>query len=482
MGSQNGSLSPLPLHVFMVSFPGQGHVNPILRLGKRLASKGLLVTFSAPETVGVEMRKANAKISEEPTPYGDGFIRFEFFDDEFDPYGPHGGDLDFQLEQMERVGSVKLSRILDEHERQGRPVSCMINNPFIPWVSDVAEKHGIPCAVLWVQSCASFSAYYHYQNELVRFPSETEPFLDVQLPCMPLLKYDEFPSFLHPSSPYKFLARAILGQFKSLSKPFCILMDTFQELEPEVLEYMSKLCPIKTVGPLFLTPKSTGGGPSGDVRGDLVKVDSCTEWLDSKPISSVVYISFGSVVELKQEQVDEIAYGLLNSGVSFLWVRKPPKPVFRPTVLPDGFLEKVGDNGKVVQWCLQEQVLAHPSVACFMTHCGWNSSMEAITSGVPVVAFPQWGDQVTDAKYLVDVFKIGVRLSRGDAENMVTTRDEVEKCLIEATRGAKAAEMKENALKWKKKAEEAVAEGGSSDRNLEEFVEEVRNRCGGGKH
>nr|GMD09937.1 limonoid UDP-glucosyltransferase-like [Ipomoea batatas] len=478
MGSENGGVPPL--HVFMVSFPGQGHVNPLLRLGKRLAGKGLLVTFSAPEHVGVEMRKANSKISEEPTPYGDGFIRFEFFDDEFDPCGPHGTDLDFQLDQMERVGSVKLSGILDKHEKQGRPVSCLINNPFIPWVSDVAEKHGIPSAVLWVQSCASFSAYYHYQNKLVPFPTETEPFLDVQLPCMPLLKYDEFPSFLHPSSQYKFLARAILHQFANLSKPFRVLMETFQELEPEVIEYMSKLCPIKPVGPLFLTHGGAAG--AADVRGDFVKVDNCTEWLDSKAESSVVYISFGSIVILKQEQVDEIAHGLMNSGLSFLWVRKPPPPAFSPTVLPDGFLEKVGDNGKVVQWCSQEQVLAHPSVACFMTHCGWNSSMEAITSGVAVVAFPGWGDQVTDAKFLVDVFKIGVRLSRGDAEGRIITRDEVEKCLIEATRGEKAAEMKENALKWKKKAEEAVAPGGSSDRNLEEFVDEIRNKCGGGKH
>ena len=467
-----GSESKL-VHVFLVSFPGQGHVNPLLRLGKRLASKGLLVTFSTPESIGKQMRKAS-NITDQPTPVGEGLIRFEFFEDEWDENEPKRQDLDLYLPQLELVGKKVLPQMIKKHAEQDRPVSCLINNPFIPWVSDVAADLGIPSAMLWVQSCACFSTYYHYYHGLVPFPSEAEPEIDVQLPCMPLLKYDEVASFLYPTTPYPFLRRAILGQYRNLDKPFCILMDTFQELEPEVIEYMSKICPIKPVGPLYKNPKV----PNAAVRGDFMKADDCIEWLDSKPPSSVVYISFGSVVYLKQEQVDEIAYGLLNSGVQFLWVMKPPHKDagLELLVLPEGFLEKAGDKGKVVQWSPQEQVLAHPSVACFVTHCGWNSSMEALSSGMPVVAFPQWGDQVTDAKYLVDEFKIGVRMCRGEAENKLITRDEVEKCLIEATTGPKAAELKQNAMKWKKAAEQAVAEGGSSERNLQGFVDEVRRR------
>ena len=459
--------------MFLVSFPGQGHVNPLLRLGKRLASKGLLVTFSTPESIGKQMRKAS-NITDQPTPVGEGLIRFEFFEDEWDENEPKRQDLDLYLPQLELVGKKVLPQMIKKHAEQDRPVSCLINNPFIPWVSDVAADLGIPSAMLWVQSCACFSTYYHYYHGLVPFPSEAEPEIDVQLPCMPLLKYDEVASFLYPTTPYPFLRRAILGQYRNLDKPFCILMDTFQELEPEVIEYMSKICPIKPVGPLYKNPKV----PNAAVRGDFMKADDCIEWLDSKPPSSIVYVSFGSVVYLKQDQVDEIAYGLLNSGLQFLWVMKPPHKDagLELLVLPEGFLEKAGDKGKVVQWSPQEQVLAHPSVACFVTHCGWNSSMEALSSGMPVVAFPQWGDQVTDAKYLVDEFKIGVRMCRGEAENKLITRDEVEKCLIEATTGPKAAELKQNAMKWKKAAEQAVAEGGSSERNLQGFVDEVRRR------
>ncbi|XAR59413.1 hypothetical protein NMG60_11015244 [Bertholletia excelsa] len=468
MGSEN------LVHVFMVSFPGQGHVNPLLRLGKRLASRGLLVTFSTPESIGKEMRKAS-NCTGEPTPVGDGFIRFEFFEDGWDEDEPRRQDLDQYLPQLELVGKELVPKMLKKHAEEDRPVSCLINNPFIPWVSDVAESLGLPSAMLWVQSCACFSAYYHYYHNIVPFPNESAMEIDVQLPCMPLLKHDEVPSFLYPTTPYPFLRRAIMGQYKNLSKPFCILMDTFDELEHDVIEYVSKFCPIKPVGPLFKNPKA----PNSAVKGDFMKADDAVlGWLDTKPASSVVYISFGSVVYLKQEQVDEIAHGLLSSGIPFLWVMKPPHKDagLEPLVLPEGFLEKVGDNGRVVKWSPQEQVLAHPSTACFVTHCGWNSTMEALTSGMPVVAFPQWGDQVTDAKYLVDVFKVGMRMCRGEAEDRIIPREEVEACLKEATSGPKAAEMRANALKWKKAAEEAVAEGGSSDRNMQAFVDEVRKR------
>ncbi|KAL9672314.1 hypothetical protein QQ045_028564 [Rhodiola kirilowii] len=465
-----GSNEPL-VHVLLVSFPGQGHVNPLLRLGKRLASKGLLVTFTTPESIGQQMRKANKIIDGQPNPVGDGFLRFEFFEDGWDEHEvKRQADLDLYLPQLELVGKVLIPEMVKRNAEAGRPISCLINNPFIPWVSDVAESLGLPSAMLWVQSAACFSAYYHYSRNLVPFPSETDPEIDVQLPCMPLLKYDEVPSFLHPTTPYPFLRRAIMGQYKNLEKPFCVLMDTFDELEHDVIEYMSQFVPIRPVGPLFKNPKAPAA-----VRGDFMQADDCIGWLDGKPAGSVVYISFGSVVYLKQEQVDEIAYGLLSSEVGFLWVMKPPHPDagLELLKLPEGFLEKAGERGKVVQWSPQEQVLAHPSVAAFVTHCGWNSTMEALTSGMPVIAFPQWGDQVTDAKYLVDVFKVGVRMCRGEAENRVVSREEVRRCLVEATVGEKAAEMKVNAAKWKKAATEAFVEGGSSDRNLQVFVDDV---------
>jgi hypothetical protein len=108
---------------------------------------------------------------------------------------------------------------------------------------------------------------------------------------------------------------------------------------------MSKLCMIKPVGPLFVNPNIS-------VRGDVLKADDCMEWLDSKPPASVVYISFCSVAYIVQEQVDELACGLLNSRISFLWVIKSADKdsIFKIHFFPDGFLVKAGNRGKVIQW------------------------------------------------------------------------------------------------------------------------------------
>ncbi|RDX61957.1 Gallate 1-beta-glucosyltransferase, partial [Mucuna pruriens] len=263
--------------------------------------------------------------------------------------------------------------------------------------------------------------------------------------------------------------------FKNLSKSFCVLVDSFEELEHDYINYLSKFVIVRPVGPLFKTPKATG---ARDIRGDFMKSDDCMEWLNSRAPASVVYISFGSLVYLPQQQITEIAYGLLNSHVSFLWVFKPPSKEFdvQPHVLPDGFLEGTREKGKMVEWSSQEEVLAHPSVACFLTHCGWNSSMEALTLGVPMLTFPAWGDQVTNAKFLVDVFGVGIKLGYGQSENKVVSRDEVKKRLLEATVGPKAEELKQNAFKWKKAAEAAVAAGGSSVRNLDAFMGNIKTR------
>ncbi|KAG6571945.1 Gallate 1-beta-glucosyltransferase, partial [Cucurbita argyrosperma subsp. sororia] len=413
------SMDSLP-HVFLVSFPGQGHINPMLRLGKKLAATGLLVTFSTTANAGHRMKNAGS-ISDDPTPLGNGFLRFEFFDDGLTDTSP-AISFDQYMPQLRRLGEISLLQILKNQTKENRPVACVIGNPFVPWVCDVADHLGISSAVLWVQSLAVLSIYYHHFHGSVPFPSETQPNLDVQLPCLPLLKYDEIPSFLLPNDIYHTIGKTILDQFSNLSNPFCILIDTFEELEAEIVEYMSKIFPIKTVGPLFKNCNEI----KTSISGDCLRIDECMEWLDSKPKGSVVYVSFGSVVYLKQEQVDEIAYGLLNSGFCFLWVLKPPA-----------------------------------------------SNLEVKRHVLP--------KELTNAKFLIDVFGVGLRLSRGVGEDRVIKRDEIEKCLREAMEGPKAVEIKQKAVERQMAAEKAVAEGGSSDRNFKHFIDEIRKRsigCG----
>ncbi|KAG1327161.1 gallate 1-beta-glucosyltransferase [Cocos nucifera] len=464
MGAENLALP----HVLLVSFPGQGHVNPFLRLAKRLAAKGLLVTFSSTEITGRRIASAtnNSPDPRDTVAVGRGHLRFEFYQDSWDPDDPHHKGLDALMAHLAEVGPPALADLIRRSADAGHPVWCVVNNPFIPWVLDVATDMGIPCAVLWVQSCAVFSTYYHFQHSLAEFPSDVHPDVSVTLPGIPTLRPEDLPSFLLPSNPYRSLTDAILQQFQNLSKATWVLANTFEELESDAIKAISELSPLIPVGPLV--EADDGEESHKAIRGDFFKAADCMEWLDAQDPLSVVYVSVGSVVILSQEEMEEMACGLKNIGRPFIWVVRDDCR----NLLPENFIEETREKGMVVGWSPQDRVLAHGSVACFVTHCGWNSTMEALTSGVPVVAFPQWGDQLPDAKYLVDVYRVGVRLQAP------AKREELERCVEEVTTGPEAEGMRKRAMVWREAARKALAEGGSSDRNIQAFVDEIRRRAG----
>ncbi|KAK7385253.1 hypothetical protein VNO78_30967 [Psophocarpus tetragonolobus] len=462
-----------PIHVLLVSFPSQGHLTPLLRLGKHLAAKGCFVTFSTSESTGKLMRTANTINESSPTPFGNGFFTFDFFDDGLgDDDHPKRYNLFEYTTYLKLVGNQLISQMVKKHAEAKRPVSCIINNHFLYWVTDIAAELGIPSALYWVHSAATFTACYHYFKKISPFPTDSEPYIEVELPGV-VLKYNEIPNFLHPFSPIPLPKTLVMQQFESLPKTMCVLMDTIEEFEHDHLNYLSQFYLVRSVGPLFKNPP---GLSDEKIIGDFFKADDCIEWLDSRPFSSVVYICFGTIMSLSVEQIGEFAYGLLNSDVSFLWVMRSSEreKVLRANVMPDGFFEKTSERGKMVQWSPQEEVLAHPSVACYLSHCGWNSTMEAIASGVPMLTFSQFSDQVTNAKFVVDVYRVGIRVGGNEFENKEISRDKMKKFFLEATIGEKAKELKKNALKWKSIAEAARADGGSSDQNLDAFVEDIK--------
>ncbi|XP_010943278.2 gallate 1-beta-glucosyltransferase-like [Elaeis guineensis] len=464
MGEQNLSLP----HVLLVSFPGQGHVNPLLRLAKRLAAKGLFVTFSSTDIIGHRIASAT-KNSADPgdaVPVGRGKLRFEFYPDGWDPEDPRHRDLATRMPHLRDVGVPALANLIRRFADAGQPVSCVVNNPFIPWVLDVATDMGIPCAVLWVQSCAVFSTYYHFHHSLAEFPSDAHPDVSVTLPGIPTLRPEDLPSFLLPSNPYRPVTDAILQQFQNLSKATWVLVNTFEELESDAIKAISEVSPLIPVGPLV--EANDGEESQKAIKGDLFKAADCMEWLDAQDPLSVVYVSVGSVVILSREEMEEMACALKNIGRPFIWVVRDDCR----NLLPENFVEETREKGMVVGWSPQDRVLAHGSVACFVTHCGWNSTLEALTSGVPVVAYPQWGDQLPDAKFLVDVYRVGVRLGAP------AKREEMERCVEEVTTGPEAEGMRKRAVVWREAARKALAEGGSSDRNIQAFVDEIRRGAG----
>lgn len=234
----------------------------------------------------------------------------------------------------------------------------------------------------------------------------------------------------------------------------------------------------KTIGPTV--PASYIGDdrlPSDTKYGlDLYEPTAapCIAWLDAHPPRSVVYASFGSLSDLDPLQMREVAHGLLDAGRPFLWVVRASEA----HKLPAGFEGACGGRGLVVSWCPQLEVLAHRAVGCFLTHCGWNSTAEALVTGVPMVAVPQWTDQPMNARYVEAVWRVGVRARPAPPDDSLglVRRGEVVMRVEEVMDGDKSAEFRRSADVWMAKARAASREGGSSDRNIAEFVAKYAHR------
>ncbi|XP_021908267.1 UDP-glycosyltransferase 84B1-like [Carica papaya] len=472
------------VHVLMVTFPAQGHLSPLLKIAKRLVPKGIHVTIATLDYVRDRLlRSNNHSATLYTTAAASGSIDLKFFSDGFSLDFDRESNAERWFEALKTNGPKNLSALIANLAKE-RDVSfsCIISNNFMPWVTDVAEEQNIPSAVLWIQATAAYSVYYRYYKKCNDFPPLVENSREkIDLPGIPGLEVRDFPGFMFPVYANSF-GRLVYDFVQKLDKVKWVLGSSFFELEEEVVNSMASLKEIIPIGPV-VSPFLLGEEEKTVGNFEMYKAeDSCTEWLDNQAPASVVYISFGSILLLNQQQVDSISKALKNTERPFLWVvRSPAQPEKdkkdsekKVGELSSEFLRETKDRGLVVTWCPQERVLMHPALSCFLTHCGWNSTMESVVVGLPVIAYPSWTDQPMDAKLLVDCFKIGVRMRNGD--NGKLSVEEVERCLKEVSDGPQAAEMKKRAAELKEAARRTVRKGGSSDRNLEKFINEISSK------
>ncbi|KAK8962596.1 Crocetin glucosyltransferase 2 [Platanthera guangdongensis] len=198
------------------------------------------------------------------------------------------------------------------------------------------------------------------------------------------------------------------------------------------------------------------------------ETDNCRSWAATLGLGSAIFVSFGSMAELSSDQTAELALGLVAAGSPFLWVVRSSEA----DKLPSGFIADAKSKGSlVVSWAPQLEILASGKVGCFVTHCGWNSTMEAIALGVPMVGIPQWTDQKTDAKYIEEVWRVGLWARKGGGG--IVGRDEVERCVREIMEGERHDEIRRRAAEWREASHRAMAAGGSSDRNILEFLQKL---------
>lgn len=237
-----------------------------------------------------------------------------------------------------------------------------------------------------------------------------------------------------------------------------IICNSAYELEPAAFASFPNILPI---GPLLASNKL------GNQEGYFWPEDStCLTWLDQQPVCSVIYVAFGSITVFDETQFQELALGLEQTNRPFLWVVRPDMIDKTNEAFPEGFKERVGTRGLVVSWAPQEKVLRHPSVACFFSHCGWNSTMEGVSNGLPFLCWPYFADQFQNESYICDVWKVGLGFDKD--ESGIIRHDEI-KNKVEQLLGDD--EFKTRALDLKKKAVSSVKEHGCSLKNLRNITE-----------
>ncbi|KAI3803728.1 hypothetical protein L1987_31889 [Smallanthus sonchifolius] len=445
-------------HVLLVTVSAQGHINPILRLGKSLVSKGLHVTLATTDY-------ALKNLSSAPNSIDD--VHLEFFSDGLPIDYNRKADMDYYMDTLSKFGPVYLSALIRSHAYK---FACIIHTPFVPWVSDVAAEMNIPNAMLWIQPCTIYQIYHHYYNHLNDFPTESNMNLSVKLPGLPAFTADDLPSFVLPSNTFRSFDNILNQVFTNMHKVKWVLGNSFMELEKDVIVSLNRdghvFLPIGPMVPATILGKEEDEG--FDLFTSNEKSD-CIEWLNKQKPSSVVYISFGSLLFLSEKEIESIAAGLKSTKRPFLWVVRLPENQELPEL---GFFEEIKEQGLIVSWSPQTEVLSHPSVGCFLSHCGWNSLVESLAAGVPVIACPQWTDQPTNAKLVADVWGVGVKVKKG-SEGIISG-EEVVRCVEEVMRSE---EIRKNVLELKAAAREALRDGGSSDNNIQIFVNEVVSSC-----
>nr|Q6VAA6.1 RecName: Full=UDP-glycosyltransferase 74G1 [Stevia rebaudiana]AAR06920.1 UDP-glycosyltransferase 74G1 [Stevia rebaudiana]UVC57368.1 steviolglycoside glycosyltransferase SrUGT74G1 [synthetic construct] len=446
-------------HVLLIPFPLQGHINPFIQFGKRLISKGVKTTLvTTIHTLNSTLNHSNTTTTS---------IEIQAISDGCDEGGFMSAGESY-LETFKQVGSKSLADLIKKLQSEGTTIDAIIYDSMTEWVLDVAIEFGIDGGSFFTQACVVNSLYYHVHKGLISLPlGET-----VSVPGFPVLQRWETPLILQNheqiQSPW---SQMLFGQFANIDQARWVFTNSFYKLEEEVIEWTRKIWNLKVIGPtlpsMYLDKRLDDDKDNGF---NLYKANhhECMNWLDDKPKESVVYVAFGSLVKHGPEQVEEITRALIDSDVNFLWVIKHKEEGKLPENLSE--VIKTG-KGLIVAWCKQLDVLAHESVGCFVTHCGFNSTLEAISLGVPVVAMPQFSDQTTNAKLLDEILGVGVRVKAD--ENGIVRRGNLASCIKMIMEEERGVIIRKNAVKWKDLAKVAVHEGGSSDNDIVEFVSEL---------
>ncbi|KAG2316061.1 hypothetical protein Bca4012_066904 [Brassica carinata] len=477
------------LELVFIPSPGDGHIRPLVEVAKLLVDCDDNISITViiiPQMQGFSSSSSSSYIASLSTA-SEPRLRYNVLS-VLD--GPNSDDsmqnfLTYIDSFKPRVRATVEKLTHDPGQPESRLAGFVVDM-FCTAMMDVANEFGVP-SYLFYTSNATFlglQSHVQYLNDVKKYDVsdlKNSDTAELEVPSLSRpLPVKSFPSVM--------LSKEWIPIFISHARKFKetkgILVNTFAELEPQAMKFFSggdnHLPTVYPVGPV-LNIKTNGSDSGDDKKGEILR------WLDEQPRESVVFLCFGSMGGFREDQAKEIAIALERSGHRFLWSlrRKKPKGTMGPPgeftnleeILPEGFLDRTAKIGKVIGWAPQSAILANPAVRGFVSHCGWNSTLESIWFGVPIATWPLYAEQQVNAFQMVEELGLAVEIRnsfRADfmaAESELVTAEEIERgirCLMELD-----GEVKDRVKEMSEKSHVALMEGGSSHASILKFIQDV---------
>ncbi|KAJ1288702.1 hypothetical protein BS78_02G108400 [Paspalum vaginatum] len=455
--------------VLMFPLPFQGHLSPMLQLAGALRARaGLVVTvfhaaFDAPDPASRPPEYRFVAV-------GEGVPSADLL--------PSGSDGDFVgavlriNDRLREPFRDRLRQALAESEEDdggGGGARCLVVDSNLRGMQLVAEELGLPTLVLRTGAAACLVAYLAFpalcDKGLLPPPSHDKSLLDMPLDELPPLRLRDM--VFSTTTSHANMTRCLDDLVAGTRSSSGVVFNTFKELEgPDLRKIAGAIgVPVYPIGPLHKISTETSL---------LAQDRTCLEWLDRQEAASVLYVSFGTLVSIDEAELVETAWGLAGSQVPFLWVVRhdlvrssSSSSPRHASLLPAGFAEATQGRGMVVPWAPQHEVLGHRAVGGFWTHSGWNSTLESVCEGVPMICRPRFADQMVNMRYVQEVWRVGFELEGG------LERGKIEMAVRKLLCGEEGREMRQRAKDLRDKADKCIKDEGSSNSAIEMLLKRI---------
>ncbi|XVF37742.1 hypothetical protein REPUB_Repub20aG0036000 [Reevesia pubescens] len=491
------------IHIVMLPMMGHGHLIPFLALAKQIHNRtGFNITIAnTPLNIQYLQSTLHPQNSNSEGIYL-AELPFNSADHGLPPNTENTENM--PLDQIGKLltSSVSLKTpfhnfLSDIIEKQGKPPFCIISDFLFGWVVDVANSTGTVNITFATAGAYGSLAYLSFWLNLPHLHTDSKEFGLPGFPERCRFHVSQLQNFMKNADGNDPCSRFMQSQFSGCLQSFGWFCNTVEEIEPLGLELLRKYTkfPVWSIGPLLpkqLLNKSQSSSSSSTYRQHSgkepgISPEKCLQWLGLHSPDSVLYISFGSQNTISPSQMMELAIGLEESGNPFIWVIRPPlgfdlKAEFRSEWLPEGFEDRMAKSiqGLLVKnWAPQLEILSHKSTGAFLSHCGWNSTLESLSQGVKIIGWPIAAEQPYNSKMLVEEMGVSVELTRGTQSTI--SGEEVKKVIqLVMDKEGKGGDMKKKAEEIAEYIRAAVREEGqekgSSIKALDDFVSAIIKR------